>query len=141
MKRSIIIGSVLLAVGFTASTALACNCGKKSLNGNQVSACQGQCCGGCGAGACGEQDACSGKSVQLVQATEPKEGEKVEAAVVEVGNKICPVSGRPIGSMGEGVTYAYQGKKYQLCCAGCIEKFKADPEKYIDKIGERNESK
>lgn len=51
---------------------------------------------------------------------------------VLVGNTICPVSGENIGT-DEGMkpeTYEYKGKVYNLCCLGCVGKFKADPEKY-----------
>src|SRR5271165_814931 len=30
-------------------------------------------------------------------------------------------------------TYEYAGKKYYFCCAGCVEKFKADPQGYLNK--------
>lgn len=55
---------------------------------------------------------------------------------VEVGNKICPVSGDKIlasgekGAMGETVKYEYNGKIYNLCCKMCVKDFKKDPEKY-----------
>jgi len=58
------------------------------------------------------------------------------AAPVEVGNKICPVSGEKIpapgqkGDMGEAVKYEYNGKIYNLCCPMCIKDFKKDPDKY-----------
>ena len=29
------------------------------------------------------------------------------------------------------IPYEYQGKTYYFCCAPCLEKFKADPEKWI----------
>ena len=54
---------------------------------------------------------------------------------IDVGNKICPVSGRPIGVMGPGVQYVYNGKIYHLCCGGCIGNFESDPGKY-SKIAE-----
>ncbi len=59
-----------------------------------------------------------------------------ESKAVEVGNKICPVSGDPVsapgekGAMGEAVKYEYNGKIYNLCCPMCIKDFKKDPEKY-----------
>ena len=56
---------------------------------------------------------------------------------VEVGNKICPVSGDEVpvlgekGAMGdEPVKYEYNGKIYNLCCAMCAKDFKKNPEKY-----------
>ncbi|MBF0478853.1 MAG: YHS domain-containing protein [Candidatus Omnitrophica bacterium] len=56
-----------------------------------------------------------------------------KAAAVNVGNKICPVSGMNVNSMSP-VTYEYEGKIYNFCCAGCIDEFKKDPKKYIQKI-------
>jgi len=54
------------------------------------------------------------------------------AQPIQVGNKICPVSGNPVtGSMGDKpVQYEYKGKIYNLCCSGCLEEFKKNPEKY-----------
>ena len=50
---------------------------------------------------------------------------------VEVGNKICPVSGEKIdGSMGEIVKMEHNGKMYSLCCGMCVKDFNKDPEKY-----------
>ena len=65
-----------------------------------------------------------------------------ETKAVEVGNKICPVSGNPVGdgSMGESVKYEYNGKIYNLCCKMCVKDFKKDPEKY-SKIAEEKVAK
>ena len=67
---------------------------------------------------------------------------KADTKAVEVGNKICPVSGDKIpapgekGTMGdEPVKYEYNGKIYNLCCPMCIKDFKKNPEKY-SKIAE-----
>ena len=59
-----------------------------------------------------------------------------------VGNKICPVTGEKIDEKTK-VTYEYQGKIYNFCCAGCPDEFKKDPEKYIKKVEEekKNEQK
>ena len=60
---------------------------------------------------------------------------------VEVGNKICPVSGDKIpapdekGDMGEAIKHEYNGKIYNLCCKMCAKDFKKNPEKY-SKIAE-----
>jgi YHS domain-containing protein len=54
---------------------------------------------------------------------------------VNVGNKICPVSGDKIDENTKA-TYEYEGKIYNLCCAMCIDEFKKDPQKYIKKIEE-----
>lgn len=48
----------------------------------------------------------------------------------------CPVSGEPI--MGNSkITYEYKGKTYRFCCPECIEEFKKDPEKYINKMNKQ----
>ena len=56
---------------------------------------------------------------------------------IEVGNKICPVTGDKIpasgeeGAMGdEPVKYEHNGKIYNLCCKMCVKDFKKNPEKY-----------
>ena len=49
---------------------------------------------------------------------------------VEVGNKICPVSGNKVGEMAPPVKIEYNGKVYNLCCSMCVKTFKSDPEKY-----------
>ncbi len=53
------------------------------------------------------------------------------AEPVNVGNKFCPISGKPIGTMGETKVVEYKGKAYNLCCPMCEKDFNADPEKYI----------
>jgi YHS domain-containing protein len=55
--------------------------------------------------------------------------------LVQVENKICPVSGEKVDGMGEPLNYEYNGKVYKLCCAMCAKDFKKDPEKY-SKIAE-----
>jgi len=65
-----------------------------------------------------------------------QEAAPVADKAVNVGNKICPVSGEKIGEMGPAVTYEYKGKIYNFCCKACPEEFKKDPEKYIKKVNE-----
>jgi len=79
-------------------------------------------CGGCGQGSAAAAGTASG------------------SGAIDVGNKICPVTGEKINKdVGEGFkpspTYEYEGKVYNFCCAGCIDVFKKEPQKYIDKIG------
>ena len=68
----------------------------------------------------------------------PPAADAVQPAVepVDEGNKVCPVSGKPIGTMGEGKTVEYNGKMYHLCCDMCEKDFNADPEKYIKLLEE-----
>ena len=57
-------------------------------------------------------------------------------SAVEVGNKICPVSGEEVGKMGPVATVEYNCKIYNLCCPMCEKDFKKDPESFIKKIEE-----
>lgn len=70
------------------------------------------------------------------------QSEKAEAVTqvttkeaVNVGNKICPVSGEKIDEKMKAI-YEYEGKIYNFCCAACVEEFKKDPQKYIKKVEE-----
>lgn len=84
-------------------------------------------------------------SQQLAQAhSEHEHGiteaeETVSEKAVNVGNKICPVSGEKIDEKTKA-TYEYEGKIYNFCCAMCIDDFKKDPQKYIKKIEEEQQS-
>jgi YHS domain-containing protein len=53
---------------------------------------------------------------------------QVEAAIVQT---TCPVMG---GAIDKAIFTEYKGKKVYFCCKGCIETFKANPEKYIAKL-------
>ena len=48
---------------------------------------------------------------------------------------ICPVLHEPAS---KDYAYTYNGKTYYFCCSMCIDEFKKDPEKYINKIKEIN---
>lgn len=50
---------------------------------------------------------------------------------------VCPVSGEEI-SKETNITYDYKGKTYRFCCPDCVAEFKKKPEKYIQKIKERD---
>lgn len=65
--------------------------------------------------------------------------EQVKKAEV-IGNEICPVSGEKIDEKMKQ-TYEYKGKIYSFCCPGCIEEFKKNPEKYIEKMEKSEEGK
>ena len=60
---------------------------------------------------------------------------QAKSKAVDIGNKICPVLGEPIDETSKA-TYEYKGKVYNFCCAGCIDAFKKEPQKYIDKINQ-----
>lgn len=62
-----------------------------------------------------------------------------EAALAQ---KICAVgededtkAPNHLGSMGVPIKEVVKGKTVYLCCKGCVEDLKADPDKYLAKIG------
>ncbi|MDZ7341614.1 MAG: YHS domain-containing protein [candidate division KSB1 bacterium] len=46
---------------------------------------------------------------------------------------ICPVSGEEVLKSEAAGPYKYKGTEYYFCCNGCLEKFKKDPESYLNK--------
>ena len=48
--------------------------------------------------------------------------------------KTCPVTDEALGSMGAPVKVSLKGQTVFLCCAGCEEELKKDPDKYLAKL-------
>ena len=48
--------------------------------------------------------------------------------------KICPVSGEPLGAMGAPIKVDVKGKPVFICCEGCKEELLAKPDEYIAKL-------
>ena len=44
-----------------------------------------------------------------------------------------PVCGMNVNPATAKHSYEYAGKRYLFCCAGCVEKFKANPQQYLNK--------
>jgi len=56
----------------------------------------------------------------------------VENGQAKVGDRTkCPVMGHDFTVTAESPKVEHEGKTYYLCCPGCVEKFKADPAKYV----------
>jgi Cu(I)/Ag(I) efflux system membrane fusion protein len=51
---------------------------------------------------------------------------------------VCPVTGKPLGSMGPPVRVTVAGKSVLLCCEGCEEKLRRDPKKYLEDSPQRH---
>ena len=58
------------------------------------------------------------------------------AAAETLEQTSCPVMG---GKINKAIYTEYKGKKVYFCCAGCAEKFKEDPEKYLAKLPQFSE--
>jgi YHS domain-containing protein len=50
--------------------------------------------------------------------------------------RICPVSGEPLGSMGVPLPVEVQDKTVLICCDHCKETIEQNPEKYLAKLAE-----
>ena len=64
----------------------------------------------------------------------PAAVEEAAPAAVEVGNKICPISGEEI-KMDEAQKVEYKGKIYNVCKMG-KEMFDKNPDQYADKFAD-----
>jgi Cu(I)/Ag(I) efflux system membrane fusion protein len=49
--------------------------------------------------------------------------------------RICPVTGAPLGSMGKPVKMTVKGRAVFLCCQGCEDAVKDDPDGTLKKLG------
>lgn len=58
-------------------------------------------------------------------------GPVMTAATTEDDMASCPVLGTTMPKS-KMIPYEYKGKTYYFCCQPCVEKFKADPQQYID---------
>lgn len=50
-------------------------------------------------------------------------------------SQLCPVTGAKLGSMGKPVSVSVAGQSVYVCCAGCVEKLKQNPDKYLQSFG------
>jgi Cu(I)/Ag(I) efflux system membrane fusion protein len=48
--------------------------------------------------------------------------------------KVCPVTGAKLGSMGDPILVEVDGRKVWTCCSACPPKLKANPAKYLTKL-------
>lgn len=56
------------------------------------------------------------------------------AEVAIATQKICPVSGKALGSMGAPPAVRIGDRDVYVCCAGCTNTLKANPQKYLAKL-------
>jgi len=78
----------------------------------------------------------------------PAPGETAHHPPASYALKTCIVSDEPLDSMGGAVAYTHSqsGKPDRViwvCCEGCIDDFKKEPEKYLPKLdqAEKRQSK
>ncbi|MCI0511671.1 YHS domain-containing protein [candidate division KSB1 bacterium] len=54
----------------------------------------------------------------------------------KVETAVCPVTGETVEKTEKALKYNYNGADYFFCCDNCLTKFKADPEKYVNKTSD-----
>jgi YHS domain-containing protein len=77
--------------------------------------------------------ACCEKCVKKIKADPAKAMDTLQGRKPQAS---CPVSGKPISGTD---SFEFQGVTIKTCCPNCPEKFKAEPEKYLKAMAERNE--
>jgi hypothetical protein len=58
-----------------------------------------------------------------------------EDRVLAEKQKICPVTGEPLGAMGAPKKLNLAGNEVFICCTGCEEELTSQPDKYLAKLG------
>jgi YHS domain-containing protein len=94
---------------------------------------------GCGNGTPGESTKDTKSSASAAAASDDVSGLKeLDAADRKLAEKqkVCPVSGEKLGSMGKPFKMTLQNRTFFLCCDGCEETVKKEPEKYLKKVDE-----
>jgi hypothetical protein len=90
----------------------------------------------------GGEQAASGQAEPAKGAGEAAAGDYAEALaqlssedrVLAEKQKVCPVSGKPLGSMGKPIKITVKDRTVFLCCPGCEDAIKKDPDKYLAKL-------
>ena len=55
--------------------------------------------------------------------------------------KVCLVTDSDLDSMGDEVTFVYQGQTIKICCKPCERKFLRAPDKYLAKLAKLEAAK
>jgi len=72
----------------------------------------------------------AGTPASVALSTTPAEDDRLLAAK----QKICPVTGEPLDSMGGPVRVVVEGRVVFICCKGCEGRLRKDPAKYLSKL-------
>ena len=60
----------------------------------------------------------------------------VEDRAAATAQKVCPVSGEPLGSMGTPQKVDVKGQSVFICCEACTASLMSDPDKFLTKSAE-----
>jgi len=79
--------------------------------------------------ACGANDSDSQLSGDVQQTEGPESGiQSVDEDGTALNNTICPVMEAPVAA---GQSFEWEGYTVGICCPGCAESFRAEPQRYI----------
>ena len=53
--------------------------------------------------------------------------------------EVCPVTGEPLGSMGKPEKITVEGREVFICCAGCEDMIRENPEQYLSKLDKQEQ--
>jgi YHS domain-containing protein len=90
-----------------------------------------------------EEEVVEEVEVPAVESSQSSDSNEVTEAMAELSEadraaalaqKVCPVSGEPLGAMGTPIKVSADGREIFLCCKGCKEKFEANPQEYFAKL-------
>ncbi len=119
-----IFGLVLALILFGTGMALACSsCGCQSSKGDE------------GHDHSSQPQEAAEPSAEAPQQDPAASSTPGSAEAVSAGNKVCPVMGNPVPA-DSPYTVLYEGKIYNLCCAGCEEEFLKDPQAALKNLKE-----
>ncbi|MEO8269885.1 MAG: hypothetical protein ABI557_09195 [Aureliella sp.] len=77
-------------------------------------------------------DAVGGQALALNEVATVPASELQLAAASIARQKICPVSGKSLGSMGDPVAVDVNGQRVFVCCGGCVDAVTSNPAKYSE---------
>lgn len=85
------------------------------------------------AGCAGSRSRCHavGCKVSSSAGSVPPRRTQTAATSHGTGQRNCPVTGEPLGSMGDPVSVTVQGRTIEVCCQGCVAAVQKNPEKYL----------
>ncbi len=122
--------------GKCAEVGCGCTCADGKCNGNCAEAGCGCDCSGakkCSDANCTKEgcEGCAKKGEPSVSSESaasmlPNDGTRVVGDVTK-----CPVSQNAFTVAADSPKVELEGKTFYLCCAGCVDKFKADPAKFL----------
>ena len=108
----------------------------------QTAGATGGCGGGscCSSGSCGTSRAATNAApptaygYTMVSSPLPESNSGSTTAAAYGGQKTCPVTDEPLGSMGDAIPVNVKGQTIYVCCAGCVDSVQSDPDLYLAKV-------